>query len=239
MSFSEEVLMDYEGFLSLVKARRSIRNFRTDPIPDEYVEKIIDAARYAPSAGNSQPWEFIVLTDPRVKEEVVEIVKENRKVLERVELSREEVLRYSFKGSSEDDPGFKRAPVFILLCGDSRTKEAFPKLTSLTRGDSHFISNLASAYLYMDLAATSLGLVSQRVSATGSAFAKPFLRNLLNIPVEFEIYHMAAIGYPAMDPYKRFLRDLEQVVHHNRYEIRKFRDQDAIRNYILQLRKRG
>ncbi len=53
--------MNYENLLELVKERRSIRKFKPDPIPDEYVDKIIEAARWAPSGGNSPPWEFIVI----------------------------------------------------------------------------------------------------------------------------------------------------------------------------------
>ena len=58
--------MDYDGFLELVTHRRSIRRFKPDPIPDDYVIKILDAAHYAMSGGNSQPWEFVVIKDPAV-----------------------------------------------------------------------------------------------------------------------------------------------------------------------------
>ena len=60
--------MKYENFLELLKYRRSIRKFRPDPIPDEYVTRILDAAHYAMSGANSQPWEFIVVKHPEVKE---------------------------------------------------------------------------------------------------------------------------------------------------------------------------
>ena len=46
--------MDYANLLELVKKRRSIRSFKPEPIPDEYVDKIIEVARWAPSAANSQ-----------------------------------------------------------------------------------------------------------------------------------------------------------------------------------------
>ncbi|MEM2897025.1 MAG: nitroreductase family protein [Candidatus Bathyarchaeia archaeon] len=46
-----------------IKKRRSIRNYKPDPIPDEFIEKVIDAARWAPSAHNAQPWEFIIIKD--------------------------------------------------------------------------------------------------------------------------------------------------------------------------------
>ncbi len=50
-----------------IKNRRSVRAFTNDPVSNEDVDKLIDAARWAPSAGNIQPWEFIVVRNPTVK----------------------------------------------------------------------------------------------------------------------------------------------------------------------------
>ena len=50
-----------EGFGALVRARRMCRAFRSDPIPPEVIDGLIDLARRAPSAGHSQPWDFLVL----------------------------------------------------------------------------------------------------------------------------------------------------------------------------------
>ena len=58
------VIMQFEGFAQVVKSRRTIRRFTADPIPDDYIEKILDVARWAPSGANSQPWEFIVIKLP-------------------------------------------------------------------------------------------------------------------------------------------------------------------------------
>jgi len=53
--------------LEAVKGRRSIRAFKSQAIPSEIVEKLVDAARFAPSAGNIQPWEFIIVRKPEIK----------------------------------------------------------------------------------------------------------------------------------------------------------------------------
>jgi len=50
-----------------IKNRRSVRAFTDEPVSDAEVKKLIDAARWAPSAGNIQPWEFIVVRDPEIK----------------------------------------------------------------------------------------------------------------------------------------------------------------------------
>lgn len=51
-----------------IKSRRSVRAFTDEPVSREEVMKLIDAARWAPSAGNIQPWEFIVVREPKVKQ---------------------------------------------------------------------------------------------------------------------------------------------------------------------------
>jgi len=56
--------------LGLIMNRRSIRRYRTEEIPQDTVERILDAGRYAPSADNKQPWHFIVITDSEVKEKL-------------------------------------------------------------------------------------------------------------------------------------------------------------------------
>jgi nitroreductase len=55
-----------------IKGRRSIRAFKTQNVPDETVEKLLDAARFAPSAGNIQPWEFVVIRNAEMKKELSE-----------------------------------------------------------------------------------------------------------------------------------------------------------------------
>ena len=70
--------MDYEDLLELVKKRRTIRKFKTDPVPDEYIGKIIEVARWAPSGFNTQPWEFIVIRDKALREELAKLSAEYR-----------------------------------------------------------------------------------------------------------------------------------------------------------------
>ncbi|MEM3407738.1 MAG: nitroreductase family protein [Nitrososphaerota archaeon] len=55
-----------------IKSRRSIRAFQEKEIPEEFIEKILDSARWAPSAGNTQPWEFIIVKDKELKMKLAE-----------------------------------------------------------------------------------------------------------------------------------------------------------------------
>ncbi len=56
--------------LEAIMSRRSIRRYREGRIPDEDLRKILEAGRQAPSAGNRQPWHFVVIRDPEVKRQV-------------------------------------------------------------------------------------------------------------------------------------------------------------------------
>ncbi len=53
--------------LQAIKLRRSVRKFTPNPIPKETILKLLDAARFAPTARNVQPWEFIVVTDAKIR----------------------------------------------------------------------------------------------------------------------------------------------------------------------------
>ena len=53
--------------MEVIKTRRSIRRYKPDPVPDEVLNQVLEAARLAPSAGHRQPWHFIVVKDPETK----------------------------------------------------------------------------------------------------------------------------------------------------------------------------
>lgn len=54
-------------FYEAVKTRRSIRSYRSDPIPDEVLERVLEAVRVAPSGSNRQPWKFYLVKDPGLR----------------------------------------------------------------------------------------------------------------------------------------------------------------------------
>jgi predicted oxidoreductase (fatty acid repression mutant protein) len=67
LSFRKDNVMD---IFAAIKERRSCRNFLPDPIRKETIEKILEAAVWAPSAANNQPWEFIVILNNDIKKEI-------------------------------------------------------------------------------------------------------------------------------------------------------------------------
>ena len=56
--------------LEAITTRRSIRSYRPDPVPEEAIARILEAGRWAASAGNSQPWSFVVFSDPEEKRQM-------------------------------------------------------------------------------------------------------------------------------------------------------------------------
>jgi nitroreductase len=56
--------------LEAIRTRRSIRRYKKETVSPELIEKLLEAGRWAPSAANSQPWEFIVITDPKIKRRI-------------------------------------------------------------------------------------------------------------------------------------------------------------------------
>ena len=96
----EDERISPEAVLALLKSRRSIRRYRPDPVPDEMVEGLLEAGRWAPSASNRQPWHFIVVRDPAILQEVAQHAA------------------YFFIRWAH----VAEAPLLIVLCGEARNR---------------------------------------------------------------------------------------------------------------------
>jgi nitroreductase len=101
-------------FKEVVKKRRSIRKFLNDEIPQEALVNILEAGRWAPSAGNCQPWHFVVVTDPHVKTAIAKIcTKFSRKHWMRFSTERAKYL--AARGGSWDKSYMKEIPILIVV----------------------------------------------------------------------------------------------------------------------------
>jgi nitroreductase len=240
--FEEEPAMTYESLLELVKKRRSIRRFKPDLIPEEYADRIIEAARWAPSGFNIQPWEFVVIKDRKLKDEVVRIIRPPRSAggsgFPELEDTCEPWMRQERQPWLDPEMEYQNAPVFILLFGDTRTQLGLPMVVRCDphRKQSVYLSSLANAFLYMHLAATTLGLASQWVSLVASPRNHCLLRNLLHIPSEMEIYDMIALGYPAYKSRSKLMRPLNKMVHRDYFDEEDFRTDEEVRDFIKKAR---
>jgi 5,6-dimethylbenzimidazole synthase len=203
--------MEYDALLDLVKKRRSCRDFRPDPVPDECIEKIIEAARWAPSGANTQPWDFVVVKREELRQRINAFVEEHGVLSKKMDETRNP------GGSRLPGTGRSNAPVFIILVGDPRTIERYPVYSGLQRGQSNLDASLANAFIYMHLAAASLGLGSGWLSSTRNYYVQVMTKHLLGIPRELTIFDTMTLGYPASDPSPRNVKSISELVHYDRY----------------------
>lgn len=225
-----------DELIELFKTRRSIRAFKPDPVPDEYINKIIEAARWAPSGANAQPWEFIVIKNKEIKDEIVKLFSRVREFNCAFEETRIPELRLPMLTRPLPEPGFPKAPVFIICCGDPRTNLAHPIWID---HEETMISGLATAFIYMHLAAKVLGLASQWVSAVSSPVIDYSIRKLLGIPEGIIIYDMMVLGYPGYEIGPRSPRNLEEFTHHEKYDMKKYRSDDEIIKFVKGMREQA
>ena len=177
--------MQYEEFLAFVKGRRTIRAIKPDPVPDDVVEKLLEAARWAPTGFNMQPVELLVVDDAGLRAEIRRIVDDYKNA----DFFALEATREAWQGSpwSIETHGPWRcpeAPVMIAVLGDTRRRVGLPMAAryATQKGDSIFESSLANAFLYLLLAAHSLGLAAQPVSGVKYPSVQGLVKHLLGLP---------------------------------------------------------
>ena len=211
---------------TLVEQRRSIRGYdEKRDVPDETIRTILNCARWAPSGGNGQPWEFVIVRERATRHKIADYY------LKQIEQKRE--MDMAVRGTAKmTGDGFRHAPVHILILGDPRVKEAYPIRTKLEKAESHFITGLANATLLIHLAAVSLGLASQYVSDANSPYMETMLKALLKIPEPLRIYHLVPIGYakgPVVAPPRRAL---DEILHYEAYDMGKFRSDEQMMGFV-------
>ncbi len=226
-------MLSIDELCELAMNRRSIRGYQKDKeVPEEVIRKILEIARWAPSGGNGQPWEFIVIRDKETRDKIADLFLKQQEHKKEMEMA----VRGDAKMTGA---GFRNAPVHIVVLGDPRVNESYPIRTREEKSDSHFYTGLGNATLLIHLAATSLGLGSQYVSDASSPYMATMLKVLLGVPEPLKIYHLIPIGYPAgsVDPRPR--RELDEIVHYEKYDRNKFRNDKEMEKFIVTLTRRG
>ena len=215
----------YDTLLQLAQKRRTIRRFRSDPVPVDYIRKIVDVARYAPSGFHTQPWEFVVVTEKDLREKIVSILEQYGPVIGN---SHEE------NPEADDSQGrFNVAPVLIILVGDWRARVGLPDAVQSSDAvvDRLLNTSLACAFLSMQLAATTLGLASQWYSAISGRRAQTAVKALIGVPEALRIFDMLVLGYAADEPVRKEVRELGDVIHYNACGAQDFRTDEEVVTY--------
>ena len=173
------------GLFEAMYSQRAIREFKPDPVPDELVRRLIEAATKAPSGSNRQDWRFLVIRDSETKWKIGEYYNQARS------------SRYGAGAPASNIPARRRAasdymaehlqdvPVLILACIQHNGGP-----TNMSRGGSIYpaVQNIL-------LAARGLGLGSVITSLHKRYETE--IKELLGIPEDVETAALLPIGFPA------------------------------------------
>lgn len=199
--------------IEAIYRRKSIRGFKSDPVSREFLVKILDAACRAPSAVNTQPWEFVLLTGEaldRVRRAIVEKARRKEPIRYEHDVSinwpNDSVYRerqvdlakslFRLMGIGREDQEKRRdwyergfrffdAPVGILILTDRTLSDAGPLL------------DLGAAMQTLCLAAMNFGL-GTCIEGQGVVYPE-ILREIAQIPENKKIIIAIALGYPDWD----------------------------------------
>jgi len=187
--------------LEIISSRKSIRRFTTNPVPEAMIYKVLEAARWAPTGENYQPWRFIVVRNQETRNKIGDLAKvgsgsrmtawyclghmQERFMKIEDPVKRAEVLRFMYSGEVSEFA--KTAPVVIAIMG------------SLKVGSVDVPYDLSAAIENMLLEAHSLGLGGCWVHGpvASSRDAKKF-KQILNVPTgmnEYKVIAYIAIGW--------------------------------------------
>jgi nitroreductase len=171
-------------FEELLKNRRSVRRYQDRGVPVEIVQEVISDSTLAPSAGNGQPWEFVVVNDRAMIRRLSDESKQN--ILARIAADPDDYAkRYQGMLQNEDFNVFYNAPCLVLVVGSAGLKNLLVDCA------------LAASYLMLSAAARGLGTCWVNL---GAEIHDPALREELGLPDDSTIVAPIIIGYPERIP---------------------------------------
>ena len=226
-------MADYEQLMATLRNRRNIRKLKPDPVDDDLLVKLVDAARWAPSGNNSQPWEFVIIKDPQVIEQVGQVF------VEQAELRKKDKM--PFHKMNRD--WMKRAPAMITVLCDPRWMQAYPHMpeghprAALLEENAYriLLLGMGAAIQNMHLAAETLGLALAWMTGAGEADDMAKIKALLGVPEPIQVLMIGPVGYPYIWPKPRSRREVAQLIHWNRYDLSRF---IAAEDVATQIRRR-
>jgi nitroreductase len=187
----EEMIMDV---MEAIKERRSIRKYKSDPVPEEALRTILEAVRWAPSWANTQCWEIVVVRDSAMKSKLAEAIPQANPV----------------------NAAVLQAPVAIVVCGKKGVSGWYGGKISTDKGDWYmYDAGLATQNLC--LAAHSLGLGT----VIGGLFDHKKAGEVLGLPQDVEVVAIVPLGYPAAARGSSKRKDSSEFVSYDRFGNRK------------------
>ena len=176
--------------MDVIKGRRSIRKYKSDPVPEEVLQIVMEAVRWAPSWANSQCCELIVVKDPKVKSDLATALSKTNPSLS----------------------SMTEAPLVLVLCGIKGISGYYKGQPTTEKGDwLMFDTGLAMQNLC--LAAHSLGLGTVVVGN----FNHQKVAEILGVPQNIEVVAMTPLGYRATEGSTPKRKELSQFVFYDKY----------------------
>lgn len=205
----------YEALMDVARNRMTNRAFAPWEVPREHFEMILEAARHAPSGANAQPWHYIVVTDPEVKQTIGQCFVDEQQHRAR--------LRMGFPTPNYN--GVKTAPGLIVIVADFRFIKAFPVLNDGSELDRLYKQNaerillqsVAASTMSAHLAAAALGYAVWWITAIGQEDIQSRVKPLLRVPDELAVIDVMCFGPPLKPSYKRWKKRLDQIMSWDRF----------------------
>lgn len=191
----DERLAASRRFGEVMAARRSIRTFAPDPVPDELIENAIRAAASAPSGANQQPWTFVVVTDPELRQRMRAAAEAEERESYEHRMSAEWLAALDPLGTDWRKPHITDAACVIVV---------FEQVYGLER-DAHGVLRKVKHYYTRESVGIAVGLLLASLTHAGLATLTHtpspmgFLRRLLDRPANERPYVLIPVGYPAAD----------------------------------------
>lgn len=186
-------------FCEVVRKRRCVHSFTADEVSDEDLDYILEAARWAPSAGNSQPWRFVIVRKPENIQKVWESTTGMR-------------FAVSSRKSIDITPQnfVKKAPVVIVVCTDTA---AYRGRWSSIKESLFCIQDSAASTMNLLLAACDRGLGACWVGM----FREDKLRDALNVPPDMRPVAIITIGHTKAKKKPPQRKPLQELVHYETF----------------------
>lgn len=205
-----------------MRTQRAVRRLRSDPVDDELVLELLRLATHAPSGGNLQGWEFVVVRDPGVKHQLARLNRQSWSVYRRLAKSRARGdlrLARTIAAVQWQADHFEDAPVIVVACLHGRT---WPT----PMGRTTFYGSIFPAVQNLLLAARAVGLGA--ALTTLPLWSRSLARRTLGLPPTVTPCAVVPMGWPLRGGYgPTARRPVEEVVHLDRYGNRAFLDPAA------------
>jgi len=202
-------MSDYDRLLELIQSRRSIRQFSDRAVGREEIARLLEAARWAPSNHNRQPWRFLVIEDKQQIARLAKIVSLG--LSEKLKSLPEAAAAYAGE-FTHYATFFSNAPVLLVVLHKQPVSVSAPLLAGLKNPDlvSGEPLSVVMAVQNLLLAAQALGLGT--CVLTGPLLVQDALAGTLDLPAGHDLTCLVALGHPAESPAPPRRKTIEQIV---------------------------